>query len=293
MKIITYIKKLSRSNAGLAKMNDVYITIASNINPISIFGNPPQEIKFIDRETQNILELKFKHETNGEYRLSRLGPYVREKKAKEGDNIYLEKVINTNNDISFIIDIDTNISSINKNPGWQKYEFELPDAMFENENAEKRKELIKSALENVVKKNGYELGSTVKGYVRFLTPKIKDIIPNTGGEKCNWIRKESFLFEFDYRMSYVRLKFVISPGEENNRRLLSEIVKGIPNSEKSKGLQWLIFYSDKIKVDFLNEKYNDEAKLEQIFEELLTRNKAQIERFETAVLKQQNNFTKQ
>ena len=52
-------------------------------------------------------------------------------------------------------------------------------------------------------------------------------------------------------------------------------------------------YIDNEIVDFLNEKYNDEAKLEQIFEELLTRNKAQIERFETAVLKQQNNFTKQ
>ena len=175
---------------------------------------------------------------------------------------------------------------------WQKYEFNFEDEILENEIIEKRKELVKSALENVVKKNGYELGSTVKGYVRFLTPKIKDIIPNTGGEKCNWIRKESFLFEFDYRMTYVRLKFVISPGEENNRKLLSEIVKGLPKSENSKGLQWLIFFSDKIKVDFLSDKFNNKADLESIFEKLLLRNKTQIELFETEVLKQQNNFTK-
>lgn len=291
MKIIQYIKKLSRSNAGLTKMNDVYITIAANINPVSIFGNPPQEIKFIDRDTKNILVLKFKHETNGEYRLSRLGSYVREKKAKEGDNIYLEKVININNEISFIIDIDTNISSINKNPGWQKYEFELPDETVENEDVEKRKNVIKSVAERVIAKHGFVMGSSVKGDVRFLTSKIKDIIPKTGNG--NWIGKESFLFEFNYRMSYVNLKFVISPGEESNRKILSEIVKSLPDSKPAKGLQWLVYYSDNIKVDFLNEKYNNETELEQIFEELLTRNKSQIERFETAVLKQQNNFTKQ
>ena len=183
------------------------------------------------------------------------------------------------------------LSNLRKVSVWQKYEFELPDEIAENENIEKRKNLIKSILENVVKKNGYELGSTVKGYVRFLTPKIKDIIPKTGGEKSNWIKKESFLFEFDYRMSYVRLKFVISPGEENNRKILSEIVKAIPNSENSKGLQWLIFYSDKIKVDFLSDKVNNEAELECIFENLLQRNKSKIEQFEKEVLKKQDEFT--
>jgi len=290
MKIIQYIKKLSRSNAGLTKMNDIYITIASNINPVSIFGNPPVEIKFIDRETKKILELKFKHETNGEYRLSRLGPYVRDKNAKEGDNIYLEKIINDNNAINFIIDIDTNVNSTNKNPGWQKYEFDVPDEIGEIEIIEKRKDLIKSVLENVLKSHGYVLGSSVKGDVRFLTPKIKDIIPKTG--KGNWSGKESFLFEFNYRMTYINLKFIISPGEEGNRKILTDIVKSLPNSKPAKGHQWLVFYSDSIKVDFLNEKFNNKAELEQIFEELLNRNKAQIEQFEAAIIKEQNNFTK-
>jgi hypothetical protein len=233
--------------------------------------------------------LKFKHETNGEYRLSRLGPYVREKKAKEGDNIYLEKVININNDISFIIDIDTNISSINKNPGWQKYEFEVPDEVVENENIEKRKNLIKSVLENVVKKHGYILGSSVKGDVRFLTNKIKDIIPKTGNG--NWPGKESFLFELDYRMNYVSIKFVISPGVDSNRKILSEIVRALPNSKPAKGLQWLVYFSDVQKVDFLNDKFNDETELEEIFDDLLKRNKTQIEQFENEVLKHQNKFT--
>lgn len=290
MKIIQFIKILSRSNAGQTKMNDVYITISSNIDPVSIFGTPPIEINFTDRDSKNIIKLNFKYEANGEHRLYKLGPYVRSKNAKEGDNIYIEKIININNEINYIIDINTEKYLSQKIPAWQKYEFELPDEIIENENLEKRKELIKRTLENVVKKHGYELGSTVKGYVRFLTPKIKDIIPNTGSEKCNWIKKESFLFELDYRMSYIRLKFTISPGEENNRKLLSDIVKSMPNSENSKGAQWLVFYSDKIKIDFLNDKFNNEAELESIFENLLNRNKSNMELFENEVLKQQNKF---
>ena len=290
MKIIQFIKNLSRSNAGQTKMNDVYITISSNIDPVSIFGTPPIEINFTDRDSKNIIKLNFKYEANGEHRLYKLGPYVRSKNAKEGDNIYIEKIINSNNAINYIIDINTERNLSEKIPAWQKYEFELPDEKIENENLEKRKELIKRTLENVVKKHGYELGSTVKGYVRFLTPKIKDIIPNTGGEKCNWIKKECFLFELDYRMSYVRLKFTISPGEENNRKILSDIVKSMPNSENSKGVQWLVFYSDKIKIDFLNDKFNNEAELESIFDNLLNRNKSTIELFENEVLKQQNKF---
>lgn len=123
MKVIQFIKKLSRSNAGLTRMNDVYITIASNADPTSIFGTPPLSINFVDRETKTITNLNFKHESNGEYRLSKLGPYVRAKKAKEGDNIFIEKVIDENNNINFIIDIDTNINSYRDLPGWQKYEF--------------------------------------------------------------------------------------------------------------------------------------------------------------------------
>ncbi|WP_309640760.1 hypothetical protein [Flavobacterium sp.] len=123
MKVTQYIKKLSRSNAGLAKMNDVYITIATNADPVSIFGDPPLSIDFVDRQTKNITNLNFKHESNGEYRLSKLGPYVRAKQAKEGDNIYLEKIIDDNNNVKFIIDIDTNINSSRQLPSWQKYEF--------------------------------------------------------------------------------------------------------------------------------------------------------------------------
>ena len=125
MKIIQFIKKLSRSNAGLTKMNDVYITIATNANPISIFGIPPLDILLFDRTTNSPIDLKFKHETNGEYRLSKLGSYVRSKNAKEGDNIYIEKIIDTNNNEKFIIDINTNMDLSKKIPNWQKYEFKF------------------------------------------------------------------------------------------------------------------------------------------------------------------------
>ena len=93
-------------------------------------------------------------------------------------------------------------------------------------------------------------------------------------------------------MSYIALKFVISPGEESNRKIFSEIVKGLPNSKNARGSHWLTYYSDKIELDFLSDKFNDEAELERIFVDLLERNKSQIEQFEIEVLKQQNNFTK-
>lgn len=63
-------------------------------------------------------------------------------------------------------------------------------------------------------------------------------------------------------MTNFNLKFVISPGENSNRKILTDIVKSLTNSKPAKGLQWLVFYSDSIKVDFLNEKYNNKAELE-------------------------------
>jgi hypothetical protein len=201
---------------------------------------------------------------------------------------------NYDNDALLELEIGDKNNYLKQQPNfiWRKYEFDLPDKIVDDEYIKKRKNTIKSILEEVVKKHGYELGSTIKGYVRFLSPKLKDIIPKTAGEKCNWVHKESFLFEFDYRMSYIALKFTISPGEENNRKIFSEIVKGLPNSKNARGSQWLAYYSDKIEVDFLSDKYNNEAELERIFVDLLERNKGQIQQFETEVIKQQNNFTK-
>lgn len=80
---------LTNSNCGLAGMHDVYITISKRRNPEEIFGVPPKEIMFIDIKTGNVIELRFKHEKNGEYRLSRLGSYLRLKKAKPGNEIVL------------------------------------------------------------------------------------------------------------------------------------------------------------------------------------------------------------
>lgn len=204
-----------------------------------------------------------------------------------------ESILGTCQKDDFVELIETSSRSLlTKSTSWRKYEFDIPDKIVDNEYIKKRKNLIKLVLENVVKKQGYELGSTVKGYVRFLSPKLKNIIPKTAGEKCNWIHKESFLFELDYRMSYIAFKFAISPGEENNRKIFTEIIKGLPNSKNARGKQWLTYYSDKIEVDFLSDKFNNEAELERIFVDLLERNKSQIQQFETEVIKQQNNFTK-
>lgn len=129
MRVQQFIKQLTPSNCGETEMNDVYITIAKNANPIEIFGEPPRDIKCLDRATNEILLLKFKHESNGEYRLSKLGPYIRSKKAKPGDDIYIERRdVDSQSDPLFIININKSTETLNsqiQNPKWQRYNFKF------------------------------------------------------------------------------------------------------------------------------------------------------------------------
>jgi hypothetical protein len=288
MKIIQYLKKMSPSNAGLTEMNDVYITVSKKANPILIFGDPPLDINFEDITTKEIINLKFKLENNGEYRLSKLGQYVRNKKAKEDDNIYIEKRISNGNEIKFFIDLyKTNNTNITY-PSWQKYEFQIDDEKYNTYNIDNRKLLIKEVAEKVVLKHGYVLQSTIKGYVRFLTKNITNIIPKTS--VGNWLNKESFLFEIEYRMDYVSLKFTISPGDERVRNILKEITSILPGSRKAKGKQWLVNYIYTEKVNLLDDKFDDSVLLEKVFDDLLDKNKTQIETMEREILNNKNRF---
>ncbi len=288
MKIIQYLKKLSPSNAGLTEMNDVYITVSKKANPILIFGDPPLDINFEDITTKEIINLKFKLENNGEYRLSKLGQYVRNKNANRDDNIYIEKRIYNGNEIKYFIDLYKTRDSTIAYPSWQKYEFEIDEEVYNTNNNESRKLLIKEVAEKVVLKHGYVLQSTTKGYVRFLTKNITNIIPRTS--IGNWLNKESFLFEIEYRMDYVSLKFTISPGDERVRNILKEITSVLPGSRKAKGKQWVVNYLYTEKVNLLDDKFKETGLLEKVFDDLLNNNKTQIETMEREILNNKNRF---
>ena len=54
---------------------------------------------------------------------------------------------------------------------------------------------VKSIFEKQIQKRGWILGSENKNYVRWLTPKIKDLIYYNTETKNGWNKRESFLFE--------------------------------------------------------------------------------------------------
>ncbi len=170
---------------------------------------------------------------------------------------------------------------------WQKFEFILPDAINTKED-KKRKENIKKLIEKTIENNGYVVGSSVKGGVRFLTKKIKDIVPKTSNG--NWLHKESFSYEIIYRKGFVQLKFVISPGNEHNREILREIAKKIPDGHKAKGKEWIVNFIKTINTDIYDYSSKQNDKIQILIDKILNDNKTQIEYFENEVLNQKDKF---
>lgn len=83
-------------------------------------------------------------------------------------------------------------------------------------------------FEKCIQEFGWVIGSKNKGYARFLTPKLKDVIPNNGN---GWNQKESFLFEIDFYWSSknnIVFKTTISPNDSDVHKILK---KGIGRGE--------------------------------------------------------------
>jgi len=88
MKKDSFTKKLSKSNLGLAKMNDKYITVPKNqVNPTYFFGIPPSNITCYDPLLDSYFTFPFTLQKNGEYRLSKFTAYFNAKNADPGDII--------------------------------------------------------------------------------------------------------------------------------------------------------------------------------------------------------------
>ena len=102
-------------------------------------------------------------------------------------------------------------------------------------------ELVKIVKEEIVKR-GWILGSENKNYVRFLTPKIQDLIYYNTEPKKGWGKKESFLFELPINVKSKQLHFktCISPSDlKYDTGRLEEILLEINGSKKSPYKQWL------------------------------------------------------
>jgi hypothetical protein len=73
----SFLKKLTKSNLGLAKMHDTYITVPKKkVNPVVFFGNPPKDIRVKDKTSNRYFNFPFKKQANGEYRLTKFTEYL-------------------------------------------------------------------------------------------------------------------------------------------------------------------------------------------------------------------------
>ncbi|MDD3804348.1 MAG: PD-(D/E)XK nuclease family protein [bacterium] len=139
---------------------------------------------------------------------------------------------------------------------------------------------VQHIFEEEIIKNGYIVETSNKGYARFLTKKLHEIIPRTG---IWWKNKESFLFEIDFWPKKVTLKSVISPGDERVREILNKAVSEVEDSSKPKGTTWLVHHSNLMKFDVTDEKSDDEIRA--IAKTILENNKNLINKIENSILR--------
>lgn len=103
-------------------------------------------------------------------------------------------------------------------------------------------------MKEELQKRGWILGSENKYLVRWITPKIQDLIFYNSETKNGWNKRESFLFEAVLYPSTNKLKFqtALSPCDPGyNSRRVEEILLEINNFRKSKGNKWLINFDKK------------------------------------------------
>jgi len=121
-------------------------------------------------------------------------------------------------------------------------------------------------FEEFFEKKGMIVHSKNKGYLKFLTPKLSQIIPNEGQ---GWPQKENFLFEIDFfwNKNKITFKTVISPSnKEEISKILDKTISKSKNSKKPEGKKWLTHFIHSWK--FNKDIYLDSINKDEIFENL-------------------------
>lgn len=112
--------------------------------------------------------------------------------------------------------------------------------------------------------SGWMLGSENKGFVRFLTPEIRDLVPCY--QKANgYPKKEGFLFEIDffwYNQQKMVFKTLITEGNQSYREALSQIFQNVEGSGKPAGQKVLVHFihSENFKLEGLAGKPDEEIR---------------------------------
>jgi len=142
-------------------------------------------------------------------------------------------------------------------------------------------------FEKWFKKKGMIIGSKNKGFLKFSTPKIDDIIPRKGK---GWPLKESFLFELDFfwsKRNKAVFKTVIAPCEKELQEQLSKALERVPGARKPYGEKWLAYFQIDWKFNkngFENEI--DENSINDMLENEWPRISELVNKVETEIIKQ-------
>lgn len=142
-------------------------------------------------------------------------------------------------------------------------------------------------FEQFVISKGMIIGSKNKGCIKFLTPKLNDIIPRKGE---GWPLKENFLFEIDFfwsKKNKAAFKTIITPGNTEIQELLKKQIDQVEGAKKPEGKKWLVHFQQVW-------KFNKDVYIDEIDEADITKNLENewdkiseiVYKVESAILKQ-------
>ncbi|RLD56424.1 MAG: hypothetical protein DRJ01_15270 [Bacteroidetes bacterium] len=104
--------------------------------------------------------------------------------------------------------------------------------------------LVRTFFEKKIEEQGWILGTKGRGFIRFLTKPLDDIIPKRKAE--GWRNNESFLFEINYVLKQkTKLVFywTISPGDEEAREKLRPILDDTSENHIDHNSKWHTYHN--------------------------------------------------
>lgn len=139
-----------------------------------------------------------------------------------------------------------------------------------------------------IEKRGWIVSSDIKGALRFLTPKLKQLLPEMEG----WNPKECFGFELDYFWSnqkWVIFKTTIVPGKGNERdekirEILLNSLLQVKGAKNPKGKKWLVPIIIRQAFDLEEMSKNDEKEIKLKIVEIFNNLESSVNEVEKAIM---------
>ena len=135
---------------------------------------------------------------------------------------------------------------------------------------------IRDLLFEVVKENGFEIGSENKFYVRFLSPEVQPLVYINKKVKNGWKKRESFLHEIRLRVKSGVLVYVpvISPSDpEYDSDGLLNLLLEIDGFKTPSGKKWRVPFQKNVKFNYDEfeslTREEKKEKLQKFFDKIL------------------------